>query len=46
VGLPHLIDQGTEPLAGFCGGHGCHGPVRLVLVRETVPRPCGSTLLP
>lgn len=28
VRLPHLIDQGLEPLAGFCGGHGCHGPVR------------------
>jgi hypothetical protein len=23
--LPHLIDQGIEPLAGFYSGHGCHG---------------------
>jgi len=25
VGLPHLIDQGIEPLAGLCGGDGGHG---------------------
>ena len=25
VGLPHLIDQGIEPLAGFCGGDDGNG---------------------